>query len=219
MRLVLLCTAAAAVVAGLELQRSSGTSRLLSLRGGLEPQLAGTAGARTRAAASTKTATASSTTKISARTAAKVVPRRSKKRGSSMRKLHDMVTALAVLTAIGAGQLTAAPIVESLPKLAQNPTWMVFGGSFISGLYLLVTLVHRQRARDLANLMFGEVRSSYAAPLSSQARDPDRCARSPFRATRPHGSSTCSPRRTSRWARWARCSPRPTAAARAESKR
>ena len=70
-----------------------------------------------------------------------------------------MVTALAVLTAIGAGQLTAAPIVESLPKLAQNPAWMVFGGSFISGLYLLVTLVHRQRARDLANLMFGEVRS------------------------------------------------------------
>jgi len=143
MRLALLCAAAAAV-AGLELQPSSSiTARLLALRGGLEPQLVRPTRSRTAAA-----------TKVGARRSTPISPRR-KKGGASVRKLQDMATALAVLTLVGGAQLTAGPLVESLPKAMQSFAWMAFGGSFVSGVYLLVTLINRQRARDLCNLMFG----------------------------------------------------------------
>ena len=142
-RLALLCAAAA--VAGLEVHHpSSSSARLLSLRGGLEPRVAG---AKTTQKITARTASESG--KVNARAA------KAKKGGGAGVKLQDFGTAMVVLGVVAGAQL-ASPLVETLPQAAQGAAWMGFGGSFVCGLYLLVSLLNQNRARSLCDVMFGD---------------------------------------------------------------
>ena len=60
------------------------------------------------------------------------------------------------MLAVVAGAQLASPLVDTLPKEAQGVAWMGFGGSLIAGLYLLVSLFNRRRARALCGLLFGD---------------------------------------------------------------
>ena len=149
-RLALLCAAATAV-AGLEVHRpGSSCARLLSLRGGLEPQAAVPRGKTTLKAAARTAAVAD---KVSTKTAA--MKKKRKKGGGAGVILLDVATAMGVLAVVAGAQL-ASPLVDTLPKEAQGVAWMGFGGSLIAGLYLLVSLFNRRRARALCGLLFGD---------------------------------------------------------------
>ena len=151
-RLALLCAAATAV-AGLEVHRpGSSCARLLSLRGGLEPQVAVPRGKTTPKAAARTAAVAD---KVSAKTAARAMKKKRKKGGGAGVMLLDVATAMGVLAVVAGAQL-ASPLVDTLPKEAQGVAWMGFGGSLIAGLYLLVSLFNRRRARALCGLLFGD---------------------------------------------------------------
>ena len=149
-RLALLCAAATAV-AGLEVHRpGSSCARLLSLRGGLEPQAAVPRSKTTPKAAARTAAVAD---KVSTKTAA--MKKKKKKGGGAGVMLLDVATAMGVLAVVAGAQL-ASPLVDTLPKEAQGVAWMGFGGSLIAGLYLLVSLFNRRRARALCGLLFGD---------------------------------------------------------------
>ena len=70
--------------------------------------------------------------------------------------MQDLVSVGAVLALIGAAQLSASPLIESLPCKMKSLAWIGYGGTFATSVYLVLRLLNGARARQLAGAMFGD---------------------------------------------------------------